>query len=1019
VDSRLTEAINEFTTTINDTKTQFEELLQKLEEVNESHLNQHQENLIERSVEGTKEHLENLRTGLSTSINAVYDTVKNNVEQSLQKFIDTMNRLKQVTSTNLETLTGSGEMLLGQLQTTLQGEASSFISDVLTEINSKVADFDSEKIPDLQNRIDGATERVSRKITDGLSQSKKVLSDTTIDNERTMNNGREEIKKNLDQDLTKYRDNITKILENMSKETERSNQVLRDNIPEEIEEFVGDHKQRMTDLNRGLHTDLADLMELISILDTEIHGDKKTRQYLKKLDFQKDKQDEFLETLTRIRENVTQTKNMIDGLVGDYVTELDSNFDVFRDRFDKHVSENTRSVLKLLAEQMTNIGNFSKEVKDQTLEKTETSLKKIAEETVKRNEKINNELTDVETTLKNAVSDISDAQKNLADTLKYEVHQFEDSTKKTTEGRHKGFDEGVNNNIQTLQGAVSSIATQTADETNAQISDIQQTVEDLVVGIRTITEEKSGTSITQISDAVETHIENMNTIISETTGKAKSQLNASLQSERAKFVANIAEIVNKKIELFNSLSNQATSDVANRNDALKDTLSKRFATRQSEVNSAIDTDLKELDEYFNNNLQTTLGETVSLMTETSEKIVNAISLAKKDVDKVFDCLTGLRETISLIDTSILEAKSNAVADMNSSLDESKKISYEEISKQTEVIKREIQRHLGEVTQRFDNFDKQLTKTRETLDSNLEQLNQEHLKTLESQTDHFLRLIKTFTTKPGSALKDQAALSSTNLDEISSSKLITLREIMDQAISSIRAQLEKIETDYTSHVDEFVTSESKDFIELGDGIETRLNAITSDKQHKTEQTQEEIKIKIESSIGSIPDTVRGALEKAGDVMKFIGDVHDVAMKTPPKPIEHTYLVMGKKSVLDAISGAIQRTKSTIFVIIPKISEFPVDALEEASKAVRFARIRISIIAGIDNESMIGKLRKIKDNIDIRDYDSGTYGFFRDVPEEGGIGSEEGDATEFIITSSGELVSKLNEIYQNIFPRAKRV
>ncbi|MFX1511871.1 MAG: helix-turn-helix domain-containing protein [Promethearchaeota archaeon] len=1019
VDSRLTEGTNEVKATMDEAKTQFEELFQRLEELNKSHINQHQENLLEQSAQGTKDHLDNLSTNLTANISDVIGTVKTNVEQSLQKFIDTMQRLKQVTTTNLETLSGSGGMLLGQLQTSMQEDGRAFVSDILSEIDTKVTDYDTEKIPALQKRIEETITRINRKITDGLSHSSKVLTSSSNDNERAMSNGRDEIRNYLEEMIPKYRDDITKILEEISKDKERSNQALRDDVPEDIEEFVGDHKQSMADLNRGLHTDLADLMDHVEILDREIQGDKKTRQYFKKLDFQKDKQDEFLKTLQRIRDNVTQTKGKIDGLVGDYVSELDTRFDEFRDRFDKHVSENTRTVQKLLSEQITQIGRLSNEVRDKTLEMTDGTLKKVTEETTERNERINNELTDVEKTLTGAVKDISDAQKSLAESVNYEVKQFAESMKKSSETRNKNFEEVINTNIETIQGAFNSVATQTSEDTSAQIDEIAETVENFISSIKATAEGKSDISSAQITDAVKTHIENMNAVMTEVSNETKGQLSTSFQSERDAFITNFTEIVNSKKKHFNSLTSQASKDVTDRNQKLKESLSNRLKARQTEVDTTIEKDLKDLDDYLNQQLLTSLWDTVSQIDDTSEKIVNAISLAKKDVDKALDSLAGIRETLSLLDSVIVEAKGEAVADMSKSLDESKQVNFEEITKQTEVVKAEIKKHLDDVINRFDNFENQLGKTREVLDSNLVQLNQEHLVTHDSQTEHFLRLVKTFTTKPGSALRDKASDTKTEIDEIISTKQLSLRESMDQAIISIRAQLEKIEADYAAHVDQFVTTQGKGFTELENGIITGLNDISSDKKHKTEQTQEEIKTKIESSIGTIPDTVRGALEKAGDVMKFIGDVHDVAMKTPPKPIEHSYLVLDKEAVHSAIGGAIQRTKSTISIIVPKISAFPIEALEAASKEVRFARIRISVIAGIDDESMVGKLRQIKDNIDIRDYDSGTYGFFRDVPEEGGIGSEEAGATEFIVTSSSELVTRLNEIFQNIFPRAKRV
>ena len=141
------------------------------------------------------------------------------------------------------------------------------------------------------------------------------------------------------------------------------------------------------------------------------------------------------------------------------------------------------------------------------------------------------------------------------------------------------------------------------------------------------------------------------------------------------------------------------------------------------------------------------------------------------------------------------------------------------------------------------------------------------------------------------------------------------------------------------------------------------------------------------------------------MTFLKQVHDFALTTKPLAIEQTYPIFGKDAVLNSILGCLTRVKSTINVVLPNLSDLPLDTLEAVPRTRR-----IEIITGESaiNPEYLSDLANAAPNVVIRKIpEVDVYMAFRDA-EEVILGTGEGDGLAAVATTQDAFVRLLSEL-----------
>lgn len=198
------------------------------------------------------------------------------------------------------------------------------------------------------------------------------------------------------------------------------------------------------------------------------------------------------------------------------------------------------------------------------------------------------------------------------------------------------------------------------------------------------------------------------------------------------------------------------------------------------------------------------------------------------------------------------------------------------------------------------------------------------------------------------------------------------------------------------------------------LEQKVSDLKSEVNKKAISLQDTISSDLSQIIGTIPDNVSDLI-KSKDLMSAITQVQNLAMEIPIASMEETYLQTQRiNQVIQTLEAMLNRTKSTLQIMVPKLSMIPWDVLKKAG-----TRRRIQILTEVD-DPQAKKIMEELGNVQLKHYDRvEVFAFARDGNEEAAIGSGEGESVQLIITTDSQLVGVLKEIIQDLWPRGKTV
>ncbi len=223
--------------------------------------------------------------------------------------------------------------------------------------------------------------------------------------------------------------------------------------------------------------------------------------------------------------------------------------------------------------------------------------------------------------------------------------------------------------------------------------------------------------------------------------------------------------------------------------------------------------------------------------------------------------------------------------------------------------------------------------------------------------------------------------------------------------------------------ELINNELSSILSL---VESRINMVTTplgnaitniaaEIHNKAIFTQALILKDFQQAIDSIPNQIETNLDQRMNLINSLKEINDLAREIPIEPVENTYFQIKPYEDLEkTIEAMLSRTKSTIQIIVPRISLLPIDAIKLVT------RRRIQILTSVDSFELLDTIKDI-DNIQMRTIDEleNIYAVARDGTEEIIIGSGKKDKISLIVTTDEHLAGVLKEIIQDYWPRGKSV
>ncbi|MHA1967062.1 MAG: hypothetical protein ACW964_04585 [Candidatus Hodarchaeales archaeon] len=204
-------------------------------------------------------------------------------------------------------------------------------------------------------------------------------------------------------------------------------------------------------------------------------------------------------------------------------------------------------------------------------------------------------------------------------------------------------------------------------------------------------------------------------------------------------------------------------------------------------------------------------------------------------------------------------------------------------------------------------------------------------------------------------------------------------------------------------------------EVTSPLELAITNIVTEIQNKAIFTQTLILNNFQQTIDSIPNQIETNLDQSLDLINSLQEINDLAREMPIEAVEDTYfLIKSLEDLKRTIEAMLNRTKSTIQIIVPRMSLLPIEAIK------RITRRRIQILTSIDSPELLESLKGI-DNIHLRNIEEieNVYAVARDGTEEIIVGSGKKDKISLIVTTDEHLAGVLKEIIQDYWPRGKIV
>ncbi|MFB0544280.1 MAG: hypothetical protein ACETVN_01085, partial [Asgard group archaeon] len=185
-------------------------------------------------------------------------------------------------------------------------------------------------------------------------------------------------------------------------------------------------------------------------------------------------------------------------------------------------------------------------------------------------------------------------------------------------------------------------------------------------------------------------------------------------------------------------------------------------------------------------------------------------------------------------------------------------------------------------------------------------------------------------------KESLALLQTKINET----FEQIRDSLDDKTAEIVTSLAKIAEDHKSSASSLLDEYLGKYEEMSKG---GLQTEFIDKVTEGENTFYE---KSEKALKVVEGIVNSASEFTEQTEKRLDKIIEPALKVKAKEFEKTWTIVGKQTVLQQILAMLQRTKSTITILIPRLSEFSPKQITEICQSK--PRIRVHVVGDVQTE-----------------------------------------------------------------------
>ncbi len=948
---------------------------------------------MEKVREDFKQSLDDLQKAITDAVEKVGKTLAQGVNNSISDVSGKFDSLRNLVREQLESLEAAGDMVIGQMQSTI-GSAI----DSLAQQSSEKAKKTSDSI--ISEDLGRETEMLKVKIEEASSVLGKIVSEikniqetfkktfqteTELQKSSTIKTITNKIKSTQDQ----LASSIDKIKNTIVEEFDQ----LREKVPQDVELMVEDQKNQVMHINMDIRGALGEVFMPLSELIAK--GPDETKKYLKK----KDQFEEFYSILKKGVDEAPTLEAKIESTLNKNVEGFSKAVDNYLNFFSKTVSDTGQNVHVLLEETALNSTNDTKELQHEILSEFDDYLKVVEEKFQKSGSNTLNETEKIVKNVNENLSSISTSIQETSERMSTKLSELSDFIGHIAEQSRKGSVTQLGEFESTMKSAIRNIIDQSVEQVGLGIDDLLKELENTGRSQK----EQINIEITSSGDNSKETFQNASKSFSEALDKSKRLVETLREEIQSSLINTLTELSSEFGSLRSTLSEaqqKQLDELIKSNESIQAAVMEMFDRNKEEITNVTSGLLEEkennqntarsnIDQEFNN-FETNLSNTTNKQAELT-----------KEFGKMKKFLSEKRET--------------SLSALSESIKKSQDSQKDAISKNLEIFLKELIQIFNQAQKSFSDENETLTQLRTSLHKELETISDNWKREYERLSDDLNSKIKQLSKSSISKYDSTFLDYKGNMDKFVTENKNQIKTEFKEIITSTRKLAEELSEKLTNRIKNVTEQISSITKETTESIPSELDSLVAEIDTKTTALVKELSEVIGQEIDSIPEKMRSGLEKTGSVMQFIRAVHDMASSAPPNPIESIYYVTGKDPIYGTIAGGIGRTKTAINIIIPEISALPVDAIKALPKTRR-----VQVLASIDDMAVVKAISDMG-NVQLRELtgEESAIGFFRDGEEEGAIGAGRGEKGNLIVTTDSELVKTMNQLFADLWPRGRKL
>ncbi|MFW9994599.1 MAG: hypothetical protein ACFFD4_21320, partial [Candidatus Odinarchaeota archaeon] len=978
-----------------------------------------------------------LEKDLAQRIQATSGKNKTEIENAKKTFTSASTLLTRQIIEQLESFSGSGQMLVGTMQESIRMTMQSHEEDV------------EKTLVDNRDKSIQLSDNLVQNANDSLKKTSEFLGEvfnTQMDNFKQLET---DIVSTFSSKIDNKSTEVKQALTDLSQEIDEKNSMILTKIPDALELFKTDHRAKLEQFEREIRGNLNTLKTLVEemheALSVKKFKDKEREVFAAKLDEAKtelepamakftnlirdqttefsheidDHLETFISTVQTLNENSKSslTRNIegfsssVENLKGEITSTVSETFSNSSKLLEERKNESTSQVDDLgrsIAESILSAKNSIASATDEIVEKSKAKTENVLNEVESH---VNGLLSAYTSVSEQATNEARETLDNQSATILEALEGAIKSTDETFTGIEKELVESFVSRNEKITTAFKTTVDSFKEKTSSIEDDLKNVVQesvDLITG-----------ETTKIFDSVVERNEELknkfSTLITGRVTEMKDFVNTELPAMKSSLIqktsSNIESINSNKNALVEKLQTTSSTIISQSKNSIDE--------RLTEVGNAVrsmDSVLAELSSTAEGGLKIDLEEqenlVVRLGTDSTSQI-DASDLSKFTTD-ASDLFEKVNERITTLNSTLQTNRENALATLKAELSEVLNKQQNEIAKRTGSISSAIHASLDNVDTTHKDFDQVLVGTKDILVNQLGVLNSGHKEAITSQTSDLSAKTKSIATRPKETIDLKIQSTRSELAQNVSGHLDKISNDVEVIISSLDGESERIKSEaatYSANLIKGVQETTDSYVKTA--IE-KTDSLIQETKNKTMSTEGILANEVEQVIKTMPERIRQGMAGTADILTFIRSIHTFVMDSEPEPIETSAFITGHDRVKDTIGGAMLRTISSTKFLLPKITDLKESFIEQIPRTKR-----IQGLCEINDRGYYDRLAEKYPNLDVRDYAHNVYGYIKDGNEEGGLGSSTKTKAEMLISTNEDMISAMNQIFLDFWPRAKKL